>query len=89
MKHIKKSLFFILLFILIFSNSSQAASPVSAISASVSPYVIEAGDSGVLTVTISETGGRDWIKNPTVSISSIPPGINFIETEKDYRGGTF
>lgn len=81
MRHINK-LIFLILFVLILSTPSQAATPVVSISASVSPNVIEAGGSGVLTVRVSETGGGDWIKNPTVGILSYPDGLTFSGTVK-------
>ncbi|MCK5660991.1 MAG: PEGA domain-containing protein, partial [Methanosarcinales archaeon] len=76
MRDINK-LIFLILFVLILSTPSQAATPVVSMSARVSPNVIEAGGSGVLTVTVSETGGGDWIKNPTVGILSYPDGLTF------------
>lgn len=82
MRYINKCVFLILVFILILSIPSQAASPVVSISTSVSPNVIEAGSSGVLTVRVSETGGLDWMKNPTVGIDSYPAGITFPERVK-------
>ena len=79
---LNKCVFLIVVLVLILSTPSQAASPVVSISASVSPNVIEAGSSGVLTVTVSETGGLDWIKNPSVFIYSYPTAITFLEMGK-------
>src|SRR5665648_355784 len=70
-------LVFLILFILILSTPSQAATPVVSMSARVSPNVIVAGGSGALTVTVSENGGMDWIKDPTVEILSYPDGLTF------------
>src|SRR3990170_2099809 len=73
----------ILFIIFILSNDAEAGTPVVSISASVNPSEIEAGSSGMLTVTVSETGGNDWIKNPTVVVQASPSeGISFPQTSK-------
>jgi len=76
-------IFLILLIILTLANNAEAGTPVVSISASVSPSEIVAGSSGTLTVVISETGGNDWIKNPTVLVqTSSTEGISFSQTSK-------
>ncbi|TFH40968.1 MAG: PEGA domain-containing protein [ANME-2 cluster archaeon] len=72
--------------LLIFLNSIcivEAGTPEVEISTAISNSQIQAGDSAILTVTVSEVGGDDWVKNPTVSISISPNnGISLTETSK-------
>ena len=61
----------------------EAGTPEVQVSASISNSQIEAGDSAILTVTVSEVGGDDWVKNPTVLLgTSTDDGISLPETSK-------
>jgi len=61
----------------------EAGTPEVQVSASISNSQIEAGDSAILTVIVSEVSGDDWVKNPTVSVStSTNDGISLPETSK-------
>ena len=67
-----------------FYQSAEAqTTPEVEVSASISSSQIEAGDSAILTVIVSEVSGDDWVKNPTVSVStSTNDGISLPETSK-------
>ena len=61
----------------------EAGTPEVQVSASISNSQIEAGDSAILIVTVSEVGGDDWVKNPTVLLgTSTDDGISLPETSK-------
>ena len=74
------------LFSLIFFNNIfivEAGTPEVQVSASISNSQIEAGDSAILTIVVSEISGDDWVKNPTVFVGISPNnGISLPETSK-------
>jgi len=71
---------------LIFFNNIfvvEAGTPEVQVSASISNSQIEAGDSAILTIVVSEVSGDDWVKNPTVFVGISPNnGISLPETSK-------
>jgi serine/threonine protein kinase len=75
-------------------NYGELGTPNLEISASVSPYQIEKGDSGTLKITISEVGGVDWAKDVVVEpysdigISISPSESSPVDIDK-YGSATF